>query len=360
MDSGPAIPDLHDQAASLTEPQRQGLDQINRQLYRAWHLGRNIIVGWCNRGECIEILPVPYYQLPDLLRLPGGDVRRGAGDEPENNGESIRMWLIQESRELAPEFLHGLAAEFGIETERIRLPEGGTAALGAGLIDGLLKRYSITWSGNRAVALFDIVGFSLFSPFHQTTLLHSLSYSINSAHNKLREQGIVARFARTSTGDGFYIWNRDGSIQGNINLYHLLHLVLADNAIARTKSHGSTAPELKSAFQVGSFYEFYPAESLHPTRYNYIVGDVTIELARMVEAAIPGQILVGDFRSRIPADDRAAGTSVEVDTISFIELLQERLGELEGLELAGEGIDAIRCYLTGTKKHALKSWTSTD
>ncbi len=85
--------------------------------------------------------------------------------------------------------------------------------------------------------------------------------------------GSTNNFARSSTGDGFYIWNRDLGATANANLYHLMHLVLADNAIARTKANGRTVPLLRAAFHVGSCYEFHQAEGLNPTVFSDIVGD---------------------------------------------------------------------------------------
>ena len=79
------------------------------------------------------------------------------------------------------------------------------------------------------------------------TQLNSLSYSLNSAHNKMLDRELNVNFARSSTGDGFYIWNRDLGVKANTNLYHLMHLVLADNAIARSKAHGRTVPLLRAA-----------------------------------------------------------------------------------------------------------------
>lgn len=58
-----------------------------------------------------------------------------------------------------------------------------------------------------------------------------------------------------------------------------MHLVLADNAIARSKARANTAPQLRTCFYVGAHYEFYQCEGLNPTTFSYIVGDVTIELA---------------------------------------------------------------------------------
>ncbi len=119
---------------------------------------------------------------------------------------------------------------------------------------------------DRAVTLFDIVGFSLFSPLEQVTQLNSLSYSVNAAHSKMLSKKIDISFARTITDDGFYIWNRDRSIQANINLYHFMHLVLADNAIARAKSSGNVTPLLRAAFRVGDHYGFTsPRASTRPS-----------------------------------------------------------------------------------------------
>jgi len=185
------------------------------------------------------------------------------------------------------------------------------------------------------------------SPLDQVTQLNSLALSANSAHAKMLKNDIDIKFARTTTGDGFYIWNRDRTIQANVNLYHLMHLVLADNAIARAKSSHSTTPLLRTAFHVGGYYEFYQSEGLSPTVYSYIVGDVTIELARMVEQALPGQVLVGDFQ--IPIPDGEIGLVKKIDTASFIDKAQETLSNLNGLVLSDGKIDSINCYLTGDR-----------
>ena len=99
----------------------------------------------------------------------------------------------------------------------------------------MIRRYGINYVASRAVTLFDIVGFSLLTPFEQMTQLNSLSYSLNSAHAKMLELDVSINFARSSSGDGFYIWNRDDGLEANVNLYHFMHIVLADNAIARSK-----------------------------------------------------------------------------------------------------------------------------
>jgi hypothetical protein len=194
------------------------------------------------------------------------------------------------------------------------------------------------------------------------TQLNSLSYSLNSAHNKLLHKKVNVNFARSSTGDGFYIWNRDLGVSANTNLYHLMHLVLADNAIARSKAHGRTVPLLRAAFHVGSCYEFYQAEGLNPTIFSDIVGDVTIDLARMIERALPGQVLVGDFNAVLSGDDNKS--IVHLDAISFVDFAQSNLSNLKGLELAGEAIESIKCYLTGQARRdgrfSIRKLTLTD
>jgi len=213
------------------------------------------------------------------------------------------------------------------------------------IIEKLVTRYGVNYVQNRAVALFDIVGFSLLSPFEQMTQLNSLSYSLNAAHSKMLDRELNVNFARSSTGDGFYIWNRDLGAAANTNLYHLMHLVLADNAIARSKARGRTVPLLRAAFHVGSCYEFHQAEGLNPTVFSDIVGDVTIELARMIERALPGQVLVGEFNAVLSSDEQDG--RVELDSVAFVDYAQANLLQLNGLELSGDAIQSIKCYLTG-------------
>ncbi len=125
-------------------------------------------------------------------------------------------------------------------------------------------------------------------------------------------------------------------------------MILADNAIARTKTYGHTAPVLKTALHIGNYYEFHQSEALQPTPYSYIVGNVTIELARILEIAMPGQILVGDFHCHLPSPDDPA-VYIDVDTINFIDILKEKVHGLEGIPISEKEIASIECYLTGQR-----------
>jgi hypothetical protein len=78
-----------------------------------------------------------------------------------------------------------------------------------------------------------------------------------------------------------------------------------------------------------------------------IVGEVTVELARMIEGALPGQIFVGDFTSLRRRRPESGARPSDVDSVHFVNLAQARLSSLNGLELSGEAIESIKCYLTG-------------
>jgi len=123
-------------------------------------------------------------------------------------------------------------------------------------------------------------------------------------------------------------------------------MILADNAIAREKSvNENIVPKLRAAFHVGSHYEFYQAEALNPTSLSYLVGEVTIDLARIIGSTLPGQILAGDFNT--PMRNENTGDVEKINTITFVEHARRSMARLEGLILSGENIESIACYLTG-------------
>jgi hypothetical protein len=319
---------------------KEHLFVVDDILHGLWSLGRNIILLWTPRRAGMTVLIVPHY----LIASAGVD----GADGGSANIATLLQSVLAGPKMVAPDRLEELARLLNCRLEHIELPFTPGEGLPFKAIDSVLKRYCVTFVGDRAVVLFDAVGFSLFSPLEQVAQLNSLAYSVNSAYSKLLDQNIEISFARITTGDGFYIWNRRCSVQASIDMYHFMHLVMADNAIARGKTVGNTTPHLRTCFHVGSHYEFYQSEGLSPTTFSYIVGDVTIELARMIEAARAGQILVGDFR--VQEIDAEIDEPVVVDTVSLIDRAQETLANLNGLVLSGDCIESIKCYLTGAKQ----------
>ena len=341
-DYSPYLDQLAGLAQEMGLRQRSNLVQLERALHAHWSLGANTILSWAALDEGILILVVPHYAVAEYTS-PQND------DMPPRVSPSFITELISGNRQLNFEQMQKVARLLEVQPIYIPLREALSGnSIETQIIEKMIRRYGINYVASRAVTLFDIVGFSLLTPFEQMTQLNSLSYSLNSAHAKMLDQDVSINFARSSSGDGFYVWNRDEGLEANVNLYHFMHIVLADNAIARSKSASKAVPSLRACFHVGSCYEFHQAEGLNPTMHDFIVGDVTIELARMIEAALPGQILVGDFLANLASEVEAHEvTQAHLDAITFLKRAQGNLSKLSGLEFSGERVSAIKCYLTG-------------
>lgn len=328
--------------AEMSLKERSDLIYLDKCLHRLWKLGQNVILCWCPEDGGVTLVTIPHYAIAgDALSATDGDGNRRLGPS-----EDFLKALLSGRRRLSPRHIQHVVRLLGAESTHLplRAPLADTPAYER-IIETMVKRYSITYVPSRAVALFDIVGFGLLTPFEQMIQLNSLSYSLNAAQSKLLDKRIDVDFARSTTGDGFYVWNRDPGLDASINLYQLMYLVLADNAIARRKADRNTVPELRACFHIGSCYEFHQSEGLNPTLYHYLVGDVTVELARMIDGALPNQILVGNFGADVTGED---GRTATIDAMEFVARATGHLQQLHGLELSGERIDAIRSYLTGT------------
>lgn len=325
--------------------QQINLRALEKALRAHWQLGRQIMLCWCPDPGGLSLLVVPHHYLGRFAGAMNDESRDDRLDLL--NGRFIRQ-LISGRRQMSAEEFAGTARRLDLIPTRIELPVsllGDEAALQAA--EGLIKRYSISYVPHRAVLLLDIVDFSLQTPFEQASQLNSLSYSLNSAYSKLRSHNIDVDFVRTTTGDGFYVWHGDCSPRGNIELFQFMLVVIADNALAQRQFPGRTVPRLRTAFHIGSHYEFSHVDGLSPTLSNYIVGDVTIELARMVERARAGQIFIGEFQTQVPTSSREAAFLIDVDSQRFVERVSRQLHLLRGMELSGERIGLMHCFLTG-------------
>ena len=333
----------------LDDKQRENFLWIEEGLQNQWRAGRHVMLSWCPSEKGIDVLYVPYYFINDLAFNDTGSKLDIEDDNSINDTHSLFIYLTKGTRYLDPELMDEIQENNNVYRITIKLPNNFSEyPVATALVDNVIKRYSISYIEDRAVTLFDIDRFTRYPAFDQVTLLNSLAYSINSAHEKMLRRNIRMDFARSTTGDGFYVWNRESGLNANINLYHLMHIILADNAIARMKSDSALIPSIKTAFHIGDCYEFYQTEGLSQTSYSYIVGDVTIELARLIEHARAGQILVGDFQTDISVED--SQDPMHLDSVSFIESIQPTLDKLKGVELSGARIESIKCYFTGRKQ----------
>ena len=298
---------------------------LSERLNPLWDLGRNSLVGWKVIDGGIEVLMVPYRRIVDHV------------------GQSRR--LLQGQRLMGDATFEMARALAGAEPTEIDLPfrvaDGEPNAVPTQVIEHVLRRYGITETLYRGVALFDIVGFSRFGPSRQIAQLNSLECSINAAQRLMEQIDRRVDLARTTTGDGFYMWNREKGPASDVDTYLLTLLALADNAIARQDGGGEFVPELRTCFAIGPHYSYFQTEGLDPRGHDYIVGDVTISLARMVSKCLPGQILIRDFLR--PADE----TGEPTNPIEFMIRADGAFTRFNGVTLQGRSIGDMRCYLTG-------------
>ena len=318
IDEPESDPDIGSIFDALSTSVQESSALLDRALHDYWKVGRNVILLWSPKRQGIEILVIPHYEIANFASgtQPSPESLATMGLADGATASNLMDKILAGPKQVSSEYMGQVADILGYATEDIDLPIVPGEDLSLRVIDSLVKRYSLSYVDDRAVALFDIVGFSLLSPLEQVTQLNSLAYSVNAAHSKMLSKKIDITFARSTTGDGFYVWNRDRSIQANINLYHFMHLVMADNAIATSKSKSNVTPRLRTCFHVGGHYEFYQSEGLSPTIYSYIVGDVTIELARMIDKAIPGQVMVGDFL--VSTLDQKTEKIRKIGTVEFL------------------------------------------
>ncbi len=317
---------------------REELARLDDELFAIWNLGDNVLVGWTHGEAELLFLSVRHYAIPESVHagVAGASAAHDAGFINE---------ILSGPKYLPPAEFARICQAFDCQPTKIRVDMRIDAGDLAALVSDMVRCYGVSLVRNRAVVLLDAVAFSLRSPLDQMAMLNSLAYSVNSAYAQLLSKDIRIDFARTTTGDGFYIWNRSITSQGNAQLYKLMMMLLADNAAAQRKARSQWVPKLRAAFHVGEHYEFHQVEGLNPTNFSYIVGQVTVDLARMLEQALPGQILIGDFAASPDAD----GDTVRHKTLDFVENAAATLDQLNGLDISGGRIQSIRCYLTGRK-----------
>ncbi|MEI8395618.1 MAG: hypothetical protein WCF85_12830 [Rhodospirillaceae bacterium] len=316
----------------------EALRQLDIHINPIWQLGRNAILAWTPVKTGIKLLVTP---VRDLLRH--------LSSEPD---------LLHGSRYADDRRFAELCASTGTEPIEI------ITSLRVGsqddtvpwqTIEGVIRRYSISETPYRAVMLFDIVGFSKLTSIQQIGQLNSLEYCINSAHQNLQNWGMRVELARSTTGDGFYVWTRGLGPIAEMSLLVLLVMALAENELERSHDRHGLVPLLRAAFSVGRHYAYYQIEGLSPRGYDYIVGDVTISLARLMTKIAPGQILIGDFER--PVREGAAET---ISTPAFIAQAEKYLRKLVGREFNGHPMTDIALGLTGTREKGLDKYSIGD
>ena len=309
------------------------LDQVLRSI---WGFGSTTIVGWRPRERAIEVIAVP------TIRL----FREGEGHPRVFDG----------ARLMGPATFDEVARSLSAQPLEIRLPQAIEESE-FDTIGKLVSRYSIPRTKRRAVWLIDIVGFSKCSPGQQASQLASLEFCFNVAGEICRQQGFALDPARSTTGDGFYLWNRNKGENADTDTFCLGALALTYLAALRRGTDDRVyGPRIRASFDIGSHYNYFELGSHESRGGDFIVGEVTIRLARIIEHAAPEQFLMGDFfhgdtgGEEIPTNgfvDRAAASLQSFHDLSILgtPLREFTLSLAERcLELVDKHGQVHRCY----------------
>ena len=315
---------------STTAPMEEhaaSLRALHQALYELWQLGGNALVGWMPTRTGLEVLSVPKIRLFNSKSLPR---RVFAGDRLMGHQTFIEV-----------------SESLGIHSVELRLPHtigNAPGELPVALIEPVFARFAVSKVDYHAVMLIDIVSFSRFSPEEQACQLATLEFALNIALEAAREQGIDLDLDRSTTGDGFYVWNRNKGTTADVNLFVALVMFLTYHALLKRRVKiASAVPTIRTAVSIGSHYG-YRAPNREGTRdAEYIVGDVTISLARLMQQTAAEQIVVGEFQR--PNDESGEMLSVA----RFVDLVAHRLSEIKGLSILGNQLQRFSLYLTGPR-----------
>jgi len=298
--------------------------RLEKQVHKLWLLGRNIILGWHRAGTQLRLA---YARNAELSRI--------AAD-----GRSL---LFARLRRLDAPAFTALVQRFELETATIDLNPALANDAQADTIERIVALHSVAHETARPVALVDIVGFSLLDPVDQLVQLNSLAYSLTMAERRCRQLGLDVDIGQSTTGDGFYLWNRSADADADAQLCVALLMALSDNVISARREHRGATPRLRSAFAVGGYFRFLQAEAGGLASREYIVGESTVALARLIAGAAPGQILL-----RAPADGAPGDDAVE----RLVGRIRATMDGLEAVPLNGVRLRGCAIYPTGRADEA--------
>lgn len=320
----------------MDEAQPQSLSGENRrELYEklrgVWDLGANVIVGWRVEAGDLTVFYLPILLLPLAAKQFSGLLSR--------NNRAIDEAHLNE------------LAKAGCKSSLIPMSFalGQDEATGH-QIGSIIRYYTVTHMNCRAVALFDMVDFSLSSSFVEISQINVLSYHINRAAECVATLGLPVDLTTSTTGDGFYIWNRNEGLEADLALFYVTALTLVYNRVTILDLPLEPIPDLRCCFDFGEHYEYYQPSGTKPDSRGYIVGDVTIKLARLITAALPKQFLVGDSIRPAGVAEVSSQQPVQFSRLnmaSFFHFAQTNARLLTGVAVGDGAIDSVETHLTG-------------
>lgn len=302
---------------------------LNQVLFGLSQFGSSAVVAWRPSRKGLEIIMLPKTRLFQLK-------------EPEQR-------IFEGPRHCSDEEFRLIVSFLGVQPTEIRLDfpiGGGGHGLSHDDVESVMSRYSIGFARFRTVFLIDVVGFSKYSPEEQASHLSTLQFSLSLAEATLHQKGLPMVMGRSTTGDGYYVWNLETGIEEDISLFVLMTLFsLYYKSLQREMADKMPLPELRLALSGGSHYVFYEPSPKYVARHEYIVGDVTINVARLIGKARTDQILVGD------CSNMTLGSDVWT-AHRYVMAANKVLDGFRDLNVFGDRVEEIRFYLTGPKDEA--------
>lgn len=303
------------------------LRALHGALYDLWQLGGMSLVGWRPTRDGLEVLSVPKIRLFNAKDLPR---RVFAGDRLMGRRTFAEVAAALGSQSMELRALQPIGEEPG--------------ALPPAAVEAIFAQFAVTKTDHHAVILIDIVGFSRFSPEEQACQLATLEFALNIAAEAAREQGLELDLGKSTTGDGFYVWNRYKGFAADVNLLAALVLFLTYLSLLRRRVKIAAAvPTIRAAVSIGSHYSYRQPDREGRRDAEYIVGDVTISLARLMVQAAAEQIVIGEFQR--PNDE----TGETLSSDRFVQAVADRVAEMKELSILGNPLQRLAFYLTGPK-----------
>ncbi len=301
------------------------LNYLNNALLGLWSYGSNALIGWTPSPRGMEVLSIPMVRL-----YRDGNVHRRVFSGDRIMGQAT-FNAVAKALEVQPMELY-LERPIGTEPDSVSVAS----------VDRIFSQFAVTKTGQRAVFLIDAVGFSLFSPEEQASQLAALEFALNIADETARRQNIPLTLARSTTGDGFYVWNEEKGPEADLRLFCVFTLTLTYlSALRRAMGEVSYVPKIRSCFGIGSHYSYHHSETNQRGGLDYIVGDVTISLARLIDKAKPDQVLVADFGREIDNSDQIMRTP------AFLDAAVAMLNDCHEIEIMGSKVKQVSVNLTG-------------
>ena len=225
-------------AVQDTQLAPQHVRELETNLRKLWNLGANLIVGWRILPQGIEVLYIPSYNLPL--------VAKGRPDILRPNRHITEMGEFDELVKLGCR-KSSLGLMFRVTENGGEIEE----------INEIIRNYTVTHFESRAVALLDIVSFSIYSPYEQITQISILSYYLKLVAQRCRSLNMPISICMTTTGDGFYVWNRYEGLSADISLFCVVMLTLGNIYATRqlVDRDVTSVPRLRCALHFGSHYE---------------------------------------------------------------------------------------------------------